>query len=127
MPLLIGIVMQLSQQLSGINAVFYYSTQLFINSGVGEESAKYSTIGVGVVMVLMTLISIPLMDRMGRRTLQLYGLGEYNRKDIKLLITNSLFLLMNSLFFRWHVHLKHVFNDFSSISSNLKFKCYSMN
>ena len=80
MPLLIGIVMQLSQQLSGINAVFYYSTQLFINSGVGEETAKYSTIGVGVVMVLMTLISIPLMDRMGRRTLQLYGLGEYNSK-----------------------------------------------
>ncbi|KAJ9575374.1 hypothetical protein L9F63_025674, partial [Diploptera punctata] len=32
-PLIIGVVMQLSQQLSGINAVFYYSTLLFISSG----------------------------------------------------------------------------------------------
>ena len=67
MPLLIAIVMQLSQQLSGINAVFYYSTNLFITTGLSETSAKYATIGIGSVMVLMTLISIPLMDRSGRR------------------------------------------------------------
>jgi len=75
MPLLIAIVMQLSQQLSGINAVFYYSTNLFITTGLSETSAKYATIGIGSVMVLMTLVSIPLMDRSGRRTLHLYGLG----------------------------------------------------
>ena len=62
-------------QLSGINAVFYYSTNLFITTGLSETSAKYATIGIGTVMVLMTLISIPLMDRSGRRTLHLYGLG----------------------------------------------------
>ena len=75
MPLTIAIVMQLSQQLSGINAVFYYSTNLFITTGLSETSAKYATIGIGSVMVLMTLVSIPLMDRSGRRTLHLYGLG----------------------------------------------------
>ncbi|KAJ8979666.1 hypothetical protein NQ317_006378 [Molorchus minor] len=74
-PLIIGIVMQLSQQLSGINAVFYYSTNLFESSGLTPESAKFATIGIGCIMVIMTLISIPLMDRMGRRTLHLYGLG----------------------------------------------------
>ncbi|XP_076263788.1 glucose transporter 1 isoform X13 [Rhynchophorus ferrugineus] len=74
-PLIIGIVMQLSQQLSGINAVFYYSTDLFESSGLTPESAKFATIGIGCIMVIMTLISIPLMDRMGRRTLHLYGLG----------------------------------------------------
>ncbi|XP_030763243.1 glucose transporter type 1 isoform X2 [Sitophilus oryzae] len=74
-PLIIGIVMQLSQQLSGINAVFYYSTDLFESSGLSPESAKFATIGIGCIMVIMTLISIPLMDRMGRRTLHLYGLG----------------------------------------------------
>ncbi|XP_028130593.1 glucose transporter type 1 isoform X1 [Diabrotica virgifera virgifera] len=74
-PLIIGIVMQLSQQFSGINAVFYYSTSLFVSSGLPEESAKFATIGIGCIMVVMTLISIPLMDRMGRRTLHLYGLG----------------------------------------------------
>ena len=74
-PLLIGIVMQLSQQLSGINAIFYYSTNIFTSAGLSQETAKYSTIGVGVVMVIMTLISITLMDKTGRRTLHLYGLG----------------------------------------------------
>ncbi|XP_058119656.1 glucose transporter type 1 isoform X2 [Anopheles ziemanni] len=74
-PLIIGIVMQLSQQFSGINAVFYYSTSLFMSSGLTEESAKFATIGIGAIMVVMTLVSIPLMDRTGRRTLHLYGLG----------------------------------------------------
>ncbi|CAG2107766.1 unnamed protein product [Medioppia subpectinata] len=75
-PLIIGIIMQLSQQLSGINAIFYYSTNIFTSAGLSEEVAKYSTIGVGVVMVAMTLVSIMLMDRTGRRTLHLYGLGQ---------------------------------------------------
>merc|ERR1712012_1422220 len=75
MPLTIAIMMQLSQQLSGINAVFYYSTNLFITTGLSETNAKYATIGIGTVMVIMTLVSIPLMDRSGRRTLHLYGLG----------------------------------------------------
>ncbi|XP_029670395.1 glucose transporter type 1 isoform X5 [Formica exsecta] len=74
-PLVIGVVMQLSQQLSGINAVFYYSTNLFTSSGLTDESAKFATIGIGAIMVGMTLVSIPLMDRTGRRTLHLYGLG----------------------------------------------------
>ncbi|XP_065172418.1 glucose transporter type 1 isoform X4 [Atheta coriaria] len=74
-PLVIGVVMQLSQQLSGINAVFYYSTSLFASSGLTDESAKFATIGIGAIMVGMTLVSIPLMDRTGRRTLHLYGLG----------------------------------------------------
>ncbi|XP_044577738.1 glucose transporter type 1 isoform X2 [Cotesia glomerata] len=74
-PLVIGVVMQLSQQLSGINAVFYYSTILFRSAGLSDESAKFATIGIGAIMVGMTLVSIPLMDRTGRRTLHLYGLG----------------------------------------------------
>ena len=55
--------------------VFYYSTNLFITTGLTENHAKFATIGIGVVMVIMTLISIPLMDRRGRRSLHLYGLG----------------------------------------------------
>ncbi|XP_062531122.1 glucose transporter type 1 isoform X2 [Bombyx mori] len=74
-PLLIGVVMQLSQQLSGINAVINYSTFLFTSSGLTEESAKFATMGIGAIMVGMTLVSLPLMDRTGRRTLHLYGLG----------------------------------------------------
>jgi len=46
-----------------------------MTTGLSETHAKYATIGIGVVMVVMTLISIPLMDKSGRRTLHLYGLG----------------------------------------------------
>lgn len=75
MPLMISIVMQLSQQLSGITAIFYYSTKIFTNTGLNEEIAQFATIGVGAVMVVITLVSIPLMDRAGRRTLMLWGIG----------------------------------------------------
>lgn len=74
-PLIIGIMMQLSQQLSGINAIFYYSTDIFLSAEVPENYAVYATMGVGAIMVIMTLVSIPLMDRLGRRTLHLYGLA----------------------------------------------------
>lgn len=75
LPLLISIIMQFSQQLSGINAIFYYSTTIFTKAGLTEENAQYATIGVGLIMVVVTIVSIPLIDRAGRRTLMLYGLG----------------------------------------------------
>ncbi|XP_037079932.1 glucose transporter type 1-like isoform X2 [Pollicipes pollicipes] len=74
-PLIIAIVMQLSQQLSGINAVFYYSTDIFVDAHLSAQGASYATMGVGVVMVLMTVVSILLIEREGRRTLHLWGLG----------------------------------------------------
>ncbi|KAM3959775.1 glucose transporter type 1 isoform 1-T2 [Aphomia sociella] len=74
-PLIIGIVMHLSQQLGGINAVLYYSVTIFKSAGLEESVARLASIGVGSVLVVMALVSIPLMDRLGRRTLQLVGLG----------------------------------------------------
>ncbi|XP_069506690.1 solute carrier family 2, facilitated glucose transporter member 3-like isoform X2 [Ambystoma mexicanum] len=72
-PILIAIVLQLSQQLSGINAVFYYSTKIFRDAGVPHP--VYATIGAGIVNVAFTVVSLFLIDRAGRRTLHLTGLG----------------------------------------------------
>ncbi|CAK1579609.1 unnamed protein product [Parnassius mnemosyne] len=74
-PLIIGVVLHLSQQLGGINAVLYYSSTIFENAGLTVEDARLATIGVGSILFIMALVSIPLMDRLGRRTLQLWGLG----------------------------------------------------
>lgn len=74
-PLLISILMHLSQQLSGINGIFYYSASLFKGAGLDAAAATHATSGVGGVMVVMTLITVPLMDRAGRRTLHLIGLA----------------------------------------------------
>ena len=75
LPLLVCIAAHLSQQLSGMVAIFYYSTGFFEASGVAREDAAYSTLGVGAIMVAMTVVTIPLMDRAGRRTLHLIGLA----------------------------------------------------
>ncbi|XP_070548900.1 solute carrier family 2, facilitated glucose transporter member 3-like [Ptychodera flava] len=74
-PLTISIILQLSQQLSGINVVLYYSTLVFVSAGVSEVNSRYATVGTGAALVLVTLISVPLMDKAGRRTLHLCGLG----------------------------------------------------
>ncbi|XP_035984465.1 LOW QUALITY PROTEIN: solute carrier family 2, facilitated glucose transporter member 4-like [Fundulus heteroclitus] len=66
-------MMHLSQQLSGINAIFYYSTAIFAQAGVSQP--VYATIGVGVINTIFTLVSVALVDRTGRRTLTLVGLG----------------------------------------------------
>ncbi|XP_026545475.1 solute carrier family 2, facilitated glucose transporter member 3-like isoform X1 [Notechis scutatus] len=71
--ILIAIALQLSQQLSGINAVFYYSTGIFKDAGVKQP--VYATIGAGVVNTVFTVVSLFLVERAGRRTLHLVGLG----------------------------------------------------
>ncbi|XP_048373995.1 solute carrier family 2, facilitated glucose transporter member 4 isoform X1 [Sphaerodactylus townsendi] len=72
-PLLIAVVLQLSQQLSGINAIFYYSTDIFTKAGV--ESPIYATIGAGAINTVFTIISLFLVERAGRRTLHMLGLA----------------------------------------------------
>lgn len=74
-PLVVAVVMHLSQQFSGINGVLYYSTSIFESAGIGHAAAQYATLIVGVIMVAMTIVSIPLMDRTGRRSLHLLGLS----------------------------------------------------
>ncbi|XP_020661441.2 solute carrier family 2, facilitated glucose transporter member 3 isoform X1 [Pogona vitticeps] len=71
--IIIAIALQLSQQLSGINAVIYYSTGTFKDAGVKEP--VYATIGTGVVNTIFTVVSLFLVERAGRRTLHLIGLG----------------------------------------------------
>eukprot|EP00064_Thunnus_orientalis_P011911 superscaffoldBa00001770_g11943 len=72
-PLLIAVMLQLSQQLSGINAVFYYSTGIFASAGVKQPI--YATIGAGIVNTIFTIVSLFLVEKAGRRTLHLLGLG----------------------------------------------------
>ncbi|XP_006804273.1 solute carrier family 2, facilitated glucose transporter member 1-like isoform X1 [Neolamprologus brichardi] len=72
-PLFVAVMLQLSQQLSGINAVFYYSTGIFSSAGV--EKPIYATIGAGVVNTIFTIVSLFLVEKAGRRTLHLLGLG----------------------------------------------------
>uniref|UniRef100_A0A0N4ZUW6 MFS domain-containing protein n=1 Tax=Parastrongyloides trichosuri TaxID=131310 RepID=A0A0N4ZUW6_PARTI len=74
--MIIAIVMMLSQKLSGVDAVFFYSTSIFKDAGLKGNAPVYATIGMGLVLVLQTLISTWLVDhpKFGRRPLHLIGL-----------------------------------------------------
>lgn len=73
-PLIISIVIMLSQQFSGINAVLFFSTSIFRSAGLGEHSAIQATLGMSLVNVLMTIVSLFLVDKAGRKTLHMSGL-----------------------------------------------------
>ncbi|XP_055864997.1 solute carrier family 2, facilitated glucose transporter member 1-like [Biomphalaria glabrata] len=89
-PLIICIVLQMSQQFSGINAVIYYSTSIFGSAGLSKESSQYATVGTGAVNVMMTFVSALIMDRAGRRTLHMIGLGGMCIFSIVLVVCLSL-------------------------------------
>jgi sugar porter (SP) family MFS transporter len=74
--LFIGLFISAFQQITGINAIIYYAPRIF--QGVGDTSATsatFSTLSLGVVNVLATLISVWLLDRIGRRKLLLIGIA----------------------------------------------------
>ena len=55
--------------------MIYYSTRVFEDAGLSKSVAQYATAGTGVVNVGMTFVSAILMDKLGRRTLMICGLG----------------------------------------------------
>lgn len=73
MPLIISVVIMLAQQLSGINATIFFSTEIFRNAGLSLDVALYATLGMGAINVVMTLVSLVLVEKAGRKTLLLVG------------------------------------------------------
>ncbi|GAU92281.1 hypothetical protein RvY_04381 [Ramazzottius varieornatus] len=73
---LIAAGVMMSQQLSGIDAVMFYSTAIFHSAGLVQgNQAVYATIAVGAVNALMTLASVFLVEKAGRKILLLIGYG----------------------------------------------------
>jgi SP family galactose:H+ symporter-like MFS transporter len=87
--LLIGITLAVIQQITGINTILYYAPFLFQAFGYQSTSAiMLLTLGVGLMNFLMTIVVAFKVDRMGRRSLLLYGLAG---------MTISLLMLATSL------------------------------
>nr|XP_033778352.1 solute carrier family 2, facilitated glucose transporter member 5 isoform X1 [Geotrypetes seraphini] len=69
------IAMNMGQQLSGINAVYYYADSIYSSAGVEDSSVQYVTVGTGSVNVVMTMLAALIVDALGRRILLLTGFG----------------------------------------------------
>ncbi len=73
--LIIGIGLAAFQQLTGINTVIYYAPTILEFAGLQTATVTiFATVGIGVVNVLLTVVSILLIDRVGRRPLLLAGI-----------------------------------------------------
>jgi sugar porter (SP) family MFS transporter len=74
--LIVGIGLAIFQQVTGINTVIYYAPMIIQSAGISSASgAILTTAGIGVVNVLMTIVSMWLIDRIGRRPLLLTGIA----------------------------------------------------
>ena len=73
LPLLIAMVLMFGSQLSGINAIMYYSTEIFKNATGNTNAAFSSSIWIGLVNFIATFIAIGLVDLAGRKPLLLIG------------------------------------------------------
>ncbi len=73
--LFIGVIVAVAQQITGINAVFFFATTIFEQSGVGRDAAFAQAVLVGLINVVFTIVAMALIDRLGRRPLLIGGLA----------------------------------------------------
>ncbi len=71
--ILLAFLIAFFNQLSGINAVLYFAPRIFAEAGLGESTAFISSIGLGVINLVATLLGLYLIDRLGRKTLMYIG------------------------------------------------------
>ncbi len=73
--LTIGIVIAITQQITGINAVFFYAPMIFEQTGIGVDASFSQAILVGLTNLVFTILAMWLIDRVGRRFLLIVGLS----------------------------------------------------
>jgi SP family arabinose:H+ symporter-like MFS transporter len=74
-PMIIGVVLALFSQITGINAIIYYAPEIFKSIGFGAESAFTQTIIIGFVNMVFTLVAVWLIDKTGRKSLLVWGIA----------------------------------------------------
>lgn len=72
-PLMLAFFIALFNQFSGINAFLYYAPRIFELAGLEKSASFFSSIGIGLVNLVFTLIGISLIDKYGRKTLMYLG------------------------------------------------------
>ncbi len=71
--LVIGIVLAVLQQWSGINVLFNYAEEVYRGAGFGISGILFDIVITGAINLLFTVLAITFVDRVGRRRLMLLG------------------------------------------------------
>ncbi len=69
----VGVLLAVFQQITGINTVIYYAPTLLHQAGLGASASLLANVGNGIVNVAMTVVAIWLIDKVGRRVLLIGG------------------------------------------------------
>lgn len=72
-PIVLAFLFAFFNQVSGINAIIYFAPRIFDMAGMGADAALLSSVGVGVVNLIFTMLGLLLIDRFGRRLLMYVG------------------------------------------------------
>ncbi|GAA4271219.1 sugar porter family MFS transporter [Aquimarina gracilis] len=73
--LIVGLTIGVLQQVTGINAIYFYATSIFKQTGIGTDAAFSSGVLLSFTTVVFTIVAMLLIDRLGRRPLLLFGIG----------------------------------------------------
>lgn len=72
-PVMMAIAIAAFNQLSGINAIIYYTPDIFRMAGFDRASALIQSVVIGGTNLALTMAGLSVIDRFGRRTLMLVG------------------------------------------------------
>jgi MFS family permease len=71
--LIIGLGIAFFQQITGINSALYYATVIFNLTGIGNNASFIQAVLIGITNLVFTLVSMYLIDRLGRKPLLIIG------------------------------------------------------
>jgi len=72
---LIGCAIAVLGQFMGVNAVLYYGPDIFADAGFAARESSFSTVLVGLVNMLSTVLAVFCIDRFGRKKLIYFGVS----------------------------------------------------
>ena len=73
--LIIGLIVGIAQQATGVNAVYFYAPSIFEQSGSGTDGALAQAIWVGIINVIFTVVAMLMIDKLGRKPILILGLA----------------------------------------------------
>ena len=73
--MIVGLILGVLQMATGINAIYFYATTIFKQTGIGTDAAFTSGVLLSGTSVVFTIFAMVLIDRLGRRPLLLAGIG----------------------------------------------------
>jgi SP family arabinose:H+ symporter-like MFS transporter len=75
LALLVGVMLSVFGQLSGVNIVVYYGPKILAAAGYQDAAALLSQVGFGLINLIFTVLALLVIDRWGRRPLLIGGMA----------------------------------------------------